>query len=192
VNSTVWLVAGPVGWLAVALSLALDERRSSNHRAPARVTPAARRSDELMQISTAVALAGPVLLALVAQRPVRPLTSFLALGIAFAGVRLRHRAMRSLAGRYRLTSAAQPDAPALVDRGPYAVIRHPGYAGLVLTFAGLALLAAGPPGLVSVLPMGFAVLVRIRIEENLLREEFPQTHTAYLARVRWRLAPGLY
>lgn len=75
--------------------------------------------------------------------------------------------------------------------GPYAFVRHPGYAGpmgghLLLPIALGSLWGLAPAAL------GCACLaVRIGSEERVLREELAG-YTEYAQRVRWRLVPGLW
>jgi protein-S-isoprenylcysteine O-methyltransferase Ste14 len=79
----------------------------------------------------------------------------------------------------------------VVDGGLYAVVRHPGYAGLILgmPFSGLALgswIAAGM-GLV----MSGLILRRVIFEDAFLRKNL-DGYAAYASRVRYRLIPGLW
>jgi len=79
----------------------------------------------------------------------------------------------------------------VIDTGPYAFVRHPMYSGAVLYFAGIALLLGSWWGLV--LSPVFFVLFSIRagIEERALTDGLPG-YADYLARVRYRLVPGLW
>jgi protein-S-isoprenylcysteine O-methyltransferase Ste14 len=79
----------------------------------------------------------------------------------------------------------------VIDTGPYAFVRHPMYSGAVLYFAGIALLLGSWWGLV--LSPVFFVLFSIRagIEERALADGLPG-YADYLARVRYRLVPGLW
>lgn len=80
----------------------------------------------------------------------------------------------------------------LVDRGPYAILRHPAYAGSLLTILGFAVLVGSLVGLgATVLVVGPAFLYRIRVEEIALRGRFPNQYEAYAKRT-WRLLPGVY
>ena len=79
----------------------------------------------------------------------------------------------------------------VVDSGPYAFVRHPGYAGMVLYLGALPVLlqsvwAWGPAALALA-----AVLARLRLEERTLRAELPG-YAAYCERVRHRLVPMLW
>ncbi len=79
----------------------------------------------------------------------------------------------------------------VVDTGPYAWIRHPGYLGLCLWALTTPLLLRSPAAfVVAVLTIGWVVL-RTALEDRLLRHGLPGYPT-YAARVRWRLLPGLW
>jgi protein-S-isoprenylcysteine O-methyltransferase Ste14 len=79
----------------------------------------------------------------------------------------------------------------VISTGPYAHVRHPMYSGMVLFFAGVPLLLGSWWGL-AMLPLFIALFaVRIRIEERTLREGLPG-YADYVARVRYRLLPGVW
>jgi len=80
----------------------------------------------------------------------------------------------------------------IVDRGPYAAIRHPAYAGSLLSFGGLALCTSSWVGAALLLvPIGGVFLYRIRVEEAALREALGETYARYASRTA-RLVPGIY
>jgi protein-S-isoprenylcysteine O-methyltransferase Ste14 len=79
----------------------------------------------------------------------------------------------------------------VVDSGPYSVVRHPGYAGLVwaIPFSGLALgswLAAALG-----LAMSGLILRRVMLEDAFLRKNL-EGYAAYSGRVTHRLIPGVW
>jgi protein-S-isoprenylcysteine O-methyltransferase Ste14 len=79
----------------------------------------------------------------------------------------------------------------VVSSGPYAFVRHPGYAGAMAAHLLLPLALGSLWGsLPAALGCGFLVL-RIRFEERVLREGLPG-YAEYCERVRWRLVPGLW
>jgi len=78
----------------------------------------------------------------------------------------------------------------VVDAGLYGVIRHPLYAGNLLTFSGMALWLGSYAALVGVGVMLAATLWRIGIEEAYLRASLPG-YAEYSQRVRARLVPFL-
>lgn len=79
----------------------------------------------------------------------------------------------------------------VIDTGPYALVRHPMYAGTVLLLIGLPLWLESVAGvLVALVPIALLV-VRIAIEERLLRTALPD-YASYARRVRARLIPGIW
>jgi protein-S-isoprenylcysteine O-methyltransferase Ste14 len=79
----------------------------------------------------------------------------------------------------------------VVDTGPYALVRHPMYAGALPFFIGTALLLGSWWGL-AVTPLLAALLaVRLLLEERTLANELPG-YRDYAARVHYRLVPGIW
>ena len=79
----------------------------------------------------------------------------------------------------------------VVDRGPYARVRHPGYAGLIpaMAFSGLAL----GSWLAFAMGVVFSALVirRVLLEDAFLRDHLAG-YSEYAQRVRYRLFPGIW
>jgi len=79
----------------------------------------------------------------------------------------------------------------VITTGPYALVRHPMYLGVIVLF-GLTPLALGsywgliPSALLPVLLVG-----RVRDEEALLLQELPG-YREYTEKVRYRLLPGIW
>ena len=79
----------------------------------------------------------------------------------------------------------------VIDRGPYAWLRHPGYAGPIASHLALPL-ALG--SLRALLPAALGALfltLRALHEERRLLRELPG-YADYAARVRFRLVPGVF
>lgn len=79
----------------------------------------------------------------------------------------------------------------VVDTGPYAIIRHPGYFAACLLFAGIALALGSWWALI---PAGFAallIMIRTEWEDCMLHAEL-DGYAAYAKRVRFRLIPGVW
>jgi protein-S-isoprenylcysteine O-methyltransferase len=72
----------------------------------------------------------------------------------------------------------------LVTSGPYRVVRHPSYSGLLLFFAGLGIALGGwlSAAVMLVLP-ALGVLYRIRVEEEVLLGAFGQEYRMYMGKV---------
>jgi protein-S-isoprenylcysteine O-methyltransferase Ste14 len=79
----------------------------------------------------------------------------------------------------------------VIDTGPYAVVRHPMYSGVILYFAAVALLLGSWWGLIFSSLFVALFAVRARLEERALREGLPG-YADYQARVRYRLVPGFW
>jgi protein-S-isoprenylcysteine O-methyltransferase Ste14 len=79
----------------------------------------------------------------------------------------------------------------VVDRGPYAVIRHPGYAGMAILAVGGALLVGSFVALIPALVFTGLVLRRVFFEDAFLKENL-EGYRAYSERVRFRLVPGIW
>jgi protein-S-isoprenylcysteine O-methyltransferase Ste14 len=79
----------------------------------------------------------------------------------------------------------------VVSSGPYALVRHPGYAGPVVAHLGLPVALGSLWGLVPALLGCACLMVRIGYEERVLRAELPG-YRDYAERVRWRLVPRVW
>jgi protein-S-isoprenylcysteine O-methyltransferase Ste14 len=80
----------------------------------------------------------------------------------------------------------------VIDTGPYAFVRHPGYiAGiLVMLGSGLALCSWLAWVVLVVFSVPF-LMYRVITEDRVLRSGLPG-YSDYAARVRWRLVPGMW
>ena len=71
----------------------------------------------------------------------------------------------------------------LVTSGPYRVIRHPIYTGMLTMMLGTALIA-GAPGLLVLVAFSAIVAYRVRVEERLMQQLFPDAYPEYRGRTR--------
>jgi len=76
----------------------------------------------------------------------------------------------------------------LMTRGPYAVVRHPIYSGLLLTLMGTALVAGEWRGIAAVILAFAGWFWKSRIEERVMTEQFGAAYEDYQRRVK-RLIP---
>jgi protein-S-isoprenylcysteine O-methyltransferase Ste14 len=86
-----------------------------------------------------------------------------------------------------MTRREQPD---LVTTGPYHLIRHPIYTGIILALAGTAVAISLWGLIIAALVAGFFIFSATR-EERFLAEEFPGAYPAYQARTKM-LVPFLF
>jgi protein-S-isoprenylcysteine O-methyltransferase Ste14 len=79
----------------------------------------------------------------------------------------------------------------VVRGGPYARVRHPGYAGMAIAAPASALAMGSWWGLAPALAVAWLFVARAAHEDRFLREHL-DGYAAYAADVRWRLVPGLW
>lgn len=76
----------------------------------------------------------------------------------------------------------------VISTGPYALVRHPMYAGALIMLAGVPLALDSWAGLLALIPLKLAIMARAVDEERFLAEQLPG-YDAYRAKVRNRLMP---
>ena len=79
----------------------------------------------------------------------------------------------------------------VISTGPYALVRHPQYAGAFLYLLGMPLALGSYWGLLVLVPMMAAVIWRLFDEEKLLASELPG-YAEYRGKVRSRLIPAIF
>jgi protein-S-isoprenylcysteine O-methyltransferase Ste14 len=79
----------------------------------------------------------------------------------------------------------------VIDTGPYAIVRHPGYIAGTVMAAGMALALGSLVALIPVIILGAALIYRTLREEATLVAELPG-YAEYRSRTRWRWLPGIW
>jgi len=80
----------------------------------------------------------------------------------------------------------------LVERGPFRLVRHPSYTGVLLAFVGWALTLRNWAAILVVLvPIFVAFVRRMRVEEEALSRALGEQYAAYIRRTK-RLIPLVY
>ena len=79
----------------------------------------------------------------------------------------------------------------VIDTGPYALVRHPGYVAAGLLILGLPLSLGSYWALVPAVISCLLLVVRTALEDRTLRGELPG-YKEYARRVRYRLVPGVW
>jgi protein-S-isoprenylcysteine O-methyltransferase Ste14 len=72
----------------------------------------------------------------------------------------------------------------LIQGGPYALVRHPIYTGLLLAFFGCAVARGEWRGLLAVSLVFGALWHKLKLEEKWMRAQFGQSYQVYAGRVR--------
>ena len=92
-------------------------------------------------------------------------------------------------GRFFSVNVGTQKGQKVVKNGPYKLVRHPSYTGLLLTLIGigLALLSWGAV-IILILVFGCTFGYRIHIEEKLLISEFNGEYIQYMKKTK-RLIP---
>ena len=109
-------------------------------------------------------------------------------GVFVAGVTIRAWAIRELGLQYS-HRVVRISEGGLVSSGPYRVLRHPAYAGMLLANIGFAVYFSSPASIAALTLLVAVVLWRIRIEEDILTES-PQYRA--FANTRCRFVPGVW
>ncbi len=113
---------------------------------------------------------------------------YLGIGLMIAGIVLRQWSIAVL-GRYFSRTVGVQEGQAVVDRGPYRLVRHPAYTGSLLTMVGLGfVLLSWGAGLVLIAFFGVAFGYRIHVEEGVLASKLGDGYVAYAKRTK-RLIP---
>lgn len=79
----------------------------------------------------------------------------------------------------------------VIDSGPYAIARHPGYVGAILTAIGMALSLGSLWALIPAVIASIVLIVRTRWEDQMLHERL-NGYREYAGRVRYKLLPGVW
>ena len=104
------------------------------------------------------------------------------------GVLVRQWAIAVLGRFFSLTVRVATDHR-VVTRGPYRLVRHPSYTGVLITFIGLGLAVQSLGGLLVLLGVfSLSYGYRIRVEEKTLLSELGPDYASYMKRTK-RLVP---
>ena len=110
--------------------------------------------------------------------------------LMFLGVLVRQYAIAIL-GRFFSLSVQIAEDHKVVDKGPYRLVRHPSYTGILITFTGLGF-AVQSLGAVLVLLLFFGISFgyRMSVEERTLLSGLGSDYASYMKRTK-RLIPFL-
>jgi protein-S-isoprenylcysteine O-methyltransferase Ste14 len=116
---------------------------------------------------------------------------WIGLVVFWSGIALRVWSFRTLGRYFTFTVQTSSVQPVIAD-GPYRLIRHPGYAGLLLIVAALGLFIGNWLSFICLTVTTTGALVyRIRVEEQALIQHLGDPYRAYAARHK-RLVPFIW
>jgi protein-S-isoprenylcysteine O-methyltransferase Ste14 len=123
--------------------------------------------------------------------PNGPLLASTSVMLFAAGLILRWWAIISL-GRFFTVDVTIEKDHELVQRGPFRIVRHPSYTGVLLAFLGLALSLCNWAALLVILvPIGAAFIHRMNVEEDALLQALGWRYAEYMKRTK-RVVPFVY
>ena len=107
------------------------------------------------------------------------------------GIFIREWAVITLKGFYSFRVSVF-EGQKVIDKGPYHFVRHPGYAGSILTMVGIGLAVQSlAAALILSLFCGIAYGYRIHVEETALLKELGEGYSKYMSRTK-RLIPFIF
>jgi len=120
------------------------------------------------------------------------LVSWIGLTLMCAGIGLRIWSFHTLGRYFTFTVQTSRDQP-VISSGLYRLIRHPGYAGLLLTVVGIGFIAIGNWVSLAVLVAlaSTGLVYRIAVEEHALERDLGGRYQSY-AESRKRLVPFVW
>jgi protein-S-isoprenylcysteine O-methyltransferase Ste14 len=179
----------------LAITAVVELRQSTAHRAEATPARGAAASNLVLRASGGAG----ILLAVLARNRIpsaafagsAALAAWLGLVVMWLGLALRFWSFRSLGRYFTFTIQTSADQPVITD-GPYQVIRHPSYAGLLLAVLGAGVLFENWLSLACLtLAFLFAIILRVRLEDRVLLRELGAPYAAYAATHK-RLVPYVW
>jgi protein-S-isoprenylcysteine O-methyltransferase Ste14 len=169
-----------LAWLAYWMAAARD------------VKPAQRQESHASRLVTiALIMPAAVLLAVPGARlhwlgtrflPDTMITYWLGLLVVLAGLAFAVWARMHL-GRNWSGIVTVKENHELIRSGPYAIVRHPIYTGLLLAMLGTVIVFGEWRGLLAFCLLTIAFLLKLRREERFMEENFPDTYPSYRAQV---------
>ncbi len=79
----------------------------------------------------------------------------------------------------------------VIDTGPYSIVRHPMYTGMIPLFLFTPLALGSFWAIIAYIPVSFVIILRIFNEEAMLKRDLPG-YKEYCQKVRYRLIPFVW
>jgi protein-S-isoprenylcysteine O-methyltransferase Ste14 len=95
---------------------------------------------------------------------------------------------RATLGRNWSGAVTLKECHELIDRGPYRLVRHPIYTGLMTMFVATVIALGHVAGIIGALLVFLSFWIKLGDEEKLMLKQFPDQYAAYQHRVK-RIIP---
>ena len=143
-----------------------------------------RRTTRVDRSAAAAIVTGPPLLRPVDLAPLAP--DLVTASLSAAGL------LVVIAGKLALRRSfgIVPANRGVVARGPYAIVRHPIYAGYLVTHAAFVMAHPSPRNAAIIVVADAALVVRALMEERVMAAD--GKYRVYCRRVGWHLVPGVF
>jgi protein-S-isoprenylcysteine O-methyltransferase Ste14 len=175
-----------------AIWVVLELRQSITHRPEG--VKANWGSEVLFRLIVGIgALVAAVLSGVAESATIRPaaLADWIGLVLFWGGISLRLWSFRTPGRYFTFTVQTSGDQPVITD-GPYRVIRHPSYAGLLLVIMAVGLFIGNWWSLVGLtVAIAGGLVFRIRVEERALMQNLGDGYRDYAATHK-RLVPLIW
>ena len=111
--------------------------------------------------------------------------------LVIIGLIIRITSIRTLNRQFTFT-VTRIENHELIEKGLYKYLRHPGYMGQLIIFAGIATsLSNWLSILLMIVPVLLGYIYRIKVEEKFMIDQMGQKYRDYQKRTK-RLIPGIY
>jgi protein-S-isoprenylcysteine O-methyltransferase Ste14 len=122
--------------------------------------------------------------------PAGLLPFWLGAAVTFAGLLFAIWAREYLGSNWSRSATIKQDHE-LIDTGPYAVVRHPIYTGILAGFRGMAIAISQVRGFIVLVLIFVAFWMKLRMEEQWMRSQSGEAYAAYAYRTA-ALVPYLF
>jgi protein-S-isoprenylcysteine O-methyltransferase Ste14 len=176
-----------------AIWLAVESRQRRRTRPTA--TKAQDRSSKVLTFAPVAGIVAEAVLSwTVPDAAIRPpwLIALIGLGALGCGGALRLWCFRTLGDYFTFELMTSTDQ-AVITSGPYRLVRHPSYAGLVLVSVGSVTMMSNWLSLgVAAVATVVSLIAGIKVEEEVLHRELGDAYRAYAAATPHRLIPFVW
>ena len=150
-------------------------------------------SQKLTQLAAAIAFFGTIVLCLLDHRfswsHVPVVATIAGCALLVFGYLIIFLSLRE--NTFAAVNVAVESGQKVISTGPYAVVRHPYYVGLLVWILATPLALGSWWGLLMLAPMVLVIASRIRYEERFLNEHL-RGYPAYCESLRYRIVPLIW